>query len=337
MTARLPAIFMILFAVHAASAGYVAEEPADSSLPAIVKSGSSNVTIAQLIQGKSVYRNYATALPTLINEINKRMTVKLNPDPAILKSFEDTSLFDYPFIFVNFADRANWTLTPLEQRNLKLYLNRGGFLYIDAGINAEFLRKSVHLGQHHSYADWRASPEIADAFAGLFPDSAFEPVRRDHSLFKAFYSGLPDPSILPDTVRDFVVEEKWPEGTYSAVALTLNDRVAVLATPIISMGWGRNHLGNWSTTIRFRIRESSSGLSDYLRTAAYSGDRFEAIREDGGTDVIYCQKEALPAWVREPGGDWRVFRYYQSREISDYAHRFYTQLGINILAYAMTH
>ena len=78
-------------------------------------------------------------------------------------------------------------------------------------------------------------------------------------------------------------------------------------------------------------------MSDYLKTAAYSGVRYETTREDGNKDVIYCQKEALPAWVQEPNNRWRVFRYYQSREISDFAHVFYTQLGINIITYALTH
>ncbi len=303
----------------------------------IRKAGSKNVALVQLIQGKTVNRNYANALPTLLSEIDRRATIKIDTDPVIISSFENEVIFDYPFIFVNFADRADWTLSEREQQNLKSYLERGGFLYIDAGINTEFLRKDIRHGQHHSFADWEASPEVKDAFRSIFPGKEFRPLERNHPLFKAFYQGLPDPSMLPESVREFVIDEKWPEGTYSAVALTVKNRIAVLAMPIISMGWGKNQLGNWSTTIRFRIRENSAGLSEYLETAAYSGARFESTREDGDKDTIYCQKEALPAWAHEPGDTWRVFRYYQSREISDYAHIFYTQLGINIITYALTH
>ena len=304
---------------------------------AVQKFGARNVRAAQLIQGKTLYRNYANALPTLLDEVNKRTSVKIDLDPAIISSFEDDDIYQYPFIYVNFADRSDWELSSLEQRNLKSYLTRGGFIFIDAGINAEFLRNNVRHGQHHSFADWEVSPEIKQAFNTVFPGKRFKPLKREHRIFKSFYKGLPDPSNLPDTVRDFVVNEKWPHGTYSAVALTVDGRVAVLATPIISMGWGKNQLGNWSTNIRFRIREGTTGLSEYLETAAYSGARYEATREDGNKDTIYCQKEALPSWVQEPNDKWRVFRYYQSREISDYAHVFYTQLGINIIAYALTH
>ena len=301
------------------------------------KIGSRNVKIAQLIQGKSLFRNYPNALPTLLAEVNKRTSVKMDLDPAIISSFESDEIFEYPFIYINFADRTDWAFSALEQRNVKRYLEQGGFIFVDAGINAEFLRKDVRHGQHHSFADWEASPELKNAFNAIFPEKRFQPLKRNHTIFKSFYQGLPDPTNLPDTVRDFVVNEKWPHGTYSAVALMIKGRVAVLATPIISMGWGKNQLGNWSTNIRFRIREGVSGLSEYLETAAYSGARYEATREEGNKDVIYCQKEALPAWVREPGNQWRVFRYYQSREISDFAHVFYTQLGVNILTYALTH
>ncbi len=34
-------------------------------------------------------------------------------------------------------------------------------------------------------------------------------------------------------------------------------------------------------------------------------------------------------------GPGESFRYYGSREISDYAHVFYTQLGVNIVMYAL--
>ncbi len=110
----------------------------------------------------------------------------------------------------------------------------------------------------------------------------------------------------------------------------------MLVTPIVAMGWGKNSLNQWETTIRFRILEGSKGLPELLANAAYSGPRFEVVREDGGKDVIYCQEGALPAWAQEPDGNWRVFRYYSSQEISDFAHVFYTRLGSNILVHALT-
>jgi hypothetical protein len=111
----------------------------------------------------------------------------------------------------------------------------------------------------------------------------------------------------------------------------------VLCTPIIAMGWGKDQLGNWMTTIGFRIREGAKDLDKSLAAAAYSGESFETRREDGEMDIIYCQPRTKPAWVKEPSGRWRIFRFYHSREISEFAHVFYTQLGTNIVVHALMH
>jgi hypothetical protein len=293
--------------------------------------------LAQMVQGRAILRSNPNALPSLLKKVARTTTLNVGDQPTLIQSFEDDRLFQHPFIFVNFADRADWTFTPTEARNLRTYLEAGGFIHIDAGITAEFLRGSRTFGQHHSFGEWQANPELESAFKAVFPDAEFRPLPRSHDLYRSFYEGLPDPAILPDTVREFVVKEKWPEGTYSAVALQINGRIAVLATPIISMGWGRNVNGGWSNTISFRVREGAPGIETRLANASYGGERFETVREDGLKDVIFCQQPAKPAWVAEPAGAYRVFRYYHSREISDYAHTFFTRLGVNILVYAATH
>jgi hypothetical protein len=329
------AVLAVLLVLPAAAAPPAGRDAAAPEAGADTPRGP-RLRIARLVQTEALARQYPYALPSLLTEANRRTTINVDEQPVLISSFEDPELFSYPLIFVNFADRPDWTLSDTEQRRLRDYLERGGFLFIDAGINAEFLRADVRYGQHHSFGEWDACPEIKAAFKAVFPDKTFRPLRRSHELFKSFYTGLPDPGSLPDTVRDFVVNEKWPDGTYSAVALHVEDRIAVLATPIISMGWGKTPFGTWATTISFRVREGAEGLSERLETAAYSGERFQTTREDGRKDVIYCQRQALPAWVEEPDGRWRVFQYYQSREISEYAHVFYTRLGINILVYALT-
>ncbi len=298
------------------------------------------VTFAQTIQicrisdVPSYAQSYSGALSNLLENISKKTTVKFNPDAKILPTFSE-DIFKYPMIYVNYADRINWELSEEEEDNLRLYLERGGFMYIDAGINASFLDEKSKQGQHHSYASWEVTDKLKKAFSKIFPELAFEPLPRSHKLFKTFYTGLPDASKLPETIRPFIVNEKWPDGTYSTVGLKVKGRFAVLATPIVAMGWGVNHLGQWSSTISFRVRESSKGLNKMLNTAAYSGRRFEVLREDGRKDFVYCQSGEKPSWVEEPGNQWRVFRYYSSKEISDFAHEFYTQFGTNIFLYGV--
>ena len=296
--------------------------------------------IAQYVEGGSdhghIWSSFPGALSSLLKHISTECNCNISTEPVVLGDLADKAIADYPFIYINASDCRIWTFSEETIANLRKYLENGGFIFIDAGITASFLREHPELAASHSYAEWEASPEVKALFEKVLPGKTFTPLDRKDDIFRIYYKGLPDPSVLPDSVREYVIKEKWPEGTYSAVAIKLNGRIAVLCTPIIAMGWGRNALGQWATNIQFRVLEQTEGLNQILQNAAYSGARFEVAREDGGKDIVYCQKEALPAWCMEPGGRWRVFRYYSSREISDYTHVFYTRLGTNIILYALT-
>jgi len=300
------------------------------------KSKQEEIRIAQFIATNSDSpRYYPSALPSLLKFINNKTTANIAEQPVIIHNFADSRIFKYPFIYLNFVELKDYLFSQKEKTNLKRYLTNGGFLYIDAGINADFLNKKTNQGQHHSYAEWRVTPQVKKIFAEIFPNQGFFPLKHSHPIFSCFYKGLPDCSDLPSTVKKYVQDEKWPDGTYSVVGLTINNRLAVIATPILAMGWGKDSLENWETKIRLRVRETAKNLSEQLKTAAYNGVRYTTIRESGAKEIIYCQKNDLPAWVQEPNGKWRVFRYYGSREISDFSHIFYTRLATNFIIYAL--
>lgn len=293
--------------------------------------------VAQLIapDTSALRRNYPTALSSLLATARQTTGLPFVEEPVLLTSFTDPRLRECPFLYINWDDRTDWdSLSEDELDALRKYLTGGGMTMIDAGIAASFLRTVPGQSQHHSFAEWDPHPGVRDFFAKVFPDEPFVPLRRDDPLFRNCFEGLPDASLLPEVVRTYAQDEKWPSGTYAAVALRLNGRLAVLCTPVIAMGWGRDIRG-WNTTIRFRALEGTAGLGEVLETAPYSGPRFEVTREDGGHDAIYCQGNALPAWSQDPAGIWRVFRYYDSRQISDFTHVFYTRLGINVLVTAL--
>lgn len=285
-------------------------------------------------------RSYPDALQGLLDNARKATGVNLADSPILLTSFLDERLMETPFLYVNWDDCLRWKDLPeAEVQALRKYILGGGFVYIDAGITAEFLRGANGVGsyssQHHSYAEWQERPEVRDFFRRVLPEYTFQPLGRDDPLFGCFYQGLPDAERLPPSVREYTIREKWPSGTYSAVGIRLDGRMAVLATPVVSMGWGKNALGGWTTEIRMRVLEEQDSLKQMLPQAAVLGPKYEARREDGGVDQIYCQDNALPAWLHAPTGDWRVFRYYDSRQISDYTHIFYTRLGTNFLISAL--
>ncbi|MBR6471755.1 MAG: DUF4159 domain-containing protein [Victivallales bacterium] len=293
--------------------------------------------VAQFVSGAtaSLSRNYPTALPSLLAAAREATGLPFAAEPILLATFTDPRLRSCPFLYMNWDDRKDWANLPdAEAEALRQYLRGGGLAMVDAGISASFLRTVPGQSQHHSFAEWEAQPEVRDFFARVLPGTPFTPLRRDDPLFRNCFEGLPDATLLPETVRVYAQEEKWPSGTYSAVAIRLQGRLAVLCVPVIAMGWGRSVRG-WETTIRFRALEGTTGLGEMLETAPYSGPRFEVTREDGGKDAVYCQGDALPAWAQDPAGAWRVFRYYDSRQISDFTHVFYTRLGINILVTAL--
>jgi len=323
---RLLSSLVVCLSIFKFGAVVLAEEP----------SGEEPIRIVQLIQGDQFRRLYPEALTGLLESVSAQTTLNVDPDPLVIESFDDPAIFKHPFIYVNYGDRQDWQLTESEKQALKHYIVRGGFLFIDAGISASFLGNQNTRSQGQSFAEWRVRPNLAELFKEIVPESSFRPLPRSHALFRSFHVGLPDSSLLPDTVREFVVNEKWPQGSYSSMGLEVDGRLAVLAMPIIAMGWGRDEVGRWTRSIGFRIRESAEGLSDRLTEAYASGEPFEVTREDGRTDIIYTQNQAMPSWVQEASGDWRVFQYHYSQEISDYAHVFYTQLGVNIFVYAFT-
>ena len=130
--------------------------------------------------------SYPGAFTSLLQHILRHSTTRIDTEPLVMRNFESDDLFTVPFIYANYADRSDWKFSEKEVRNLRRYLTNGGVLYIDAGINSEFLRDSKAGGQRHSFADWEVSPDIKDAFKQIFPDKRFRSLPRSHQIFKTF-------------------------------------------------------------------------------------------------------------------------------------------------------
>ncbi len=312
-------------------------------LACAAKNACANATqlqIAQYIGGgeMATRQNYPNALAGLIAAASKCTGTALHADPLMLTSFTDPRLAQCPLLYINWDDRTDWDQLDLNEITaLRQYLNNGGFVFIDAGIAASFLRQSFSMQQqHHSFAEWKERPEVTAFFQKVLPQQQFRKVYRNDPVFSGCFQGLPDTSLLPESVLDYTVTEKWPDGTYSAVAIRIDSHIAVLAMPVIAMGWARNPNGSWQTTIRLRVLEGGKAkLNESLSNAAVTGRQFEVTREDGAQDIVFCQNDAMPAWQKEPNNHWRVFRYYDSRQINDFTHVFYTRLGINIITAAI--
>ena len=301
-----------------------------------------SVRIVQLVRQENSSQRYPDALPSLLKMMNEQTNGRFDTDPLFINRLTDERLMENPILYVNCDEQPNLEF-PLEERDaLRRYMEQGGFVYLDAGIKASFL--GADLG--HSYAAWEERPEVKDLFSLIFPEKTFIPLARDHDLFRTFFRGLPknaDLKIqasqkrLPETVLSFVEREKWPQATYSFVGIKVKGRLACVASPICAMGWGRDEFGAWIPPIAFRIRESAENFDQNLKLASFSGGTYEVTREDGLKDIIYSENGQRPLWVQEPNGKWRIFKYYSGEEISNYAHAFYSRLGMNVFLYALLH
>jgi hypothetical protein len=310
---------------------------AQDSKPPMPEDG---LRVMQLMKNPNGVRRYPDALPSLLRMMNEQTWAKFDTDPLFISELTDERIFENPILYINCDDQTNLEFTAEENQALCRYMELGGFVYLDAGIKASFL--GADLG--HSYAAWEERPEVREWFKEVFPEKTFIPLDRSHDLFRVFFKGLPknadlrieaSQKRLPETVLSFVEQEKWPQGTYSFVGIKVKGRLACVASPICAMGWGRDEFGNWIPPISFRIRESAENFDENLKLASFTGGTFEVIREDGLKDIIYSEQGQRPAWVQEPNGRWRIFKYYSGEEISNYAHSFYARLGMNVFLYAL--
>jgi len=232
------------------------------------------VRIMQLRRDGFSRIRYPDALPSLLELMNERSSAQFDPDPLFIESLMDERLFENPILYINCDELPNFEFSSEENEALRRYMELGGFVYLDAGIKASFL--GTDLG--HSYAAWEERDEVRSWFAEFMEDQTFIPLPRNHEIFRTFYKGLPDNEYLrleedqkrlPDTVLEFVEQEKWPQGTYSLVGMKIKDRLACVASPICAMGWGRDEFGAWIPPISFRIRESAEDFDETLQVASF--------------------------------------------------------------------
>ena len=130
------------------------------------------ITVARLKYGGGGdwYAN-PTGLPNLIRRVNASTSIRLAPEPAVVEPGSDR-LFDYPLLFATGHGRI--AFTEPERRNLRAYLERGGFLHVDDNYGLdEFFRAEVKK---------------------LFPGNPLVELPFSHPIYHAFYSfpgGLP--------------------------------------------------------------------------------------------------------------------------------------------------
>ncbi len=112
-----------------------------------------------------------SSLPNLLNEINRRTTIRANPKEEVVE-ITDPRLFEFPYLYM--TGHGNIHFTDEEIKILRNYFANGGFLHADDcyGMDSSFRRE----------------------IKKVFPDSPLIELPFDHPIYHSFYdfpNGLP--------------------------------------------------------------------------------------------------------------------------------------------------
>jgi len=162
-------------------------------------------------KGGGDWYNDQDTIPNIVEYLNSILNTNFSKIEAIV-SPDDPKLFDFPFVFMTGHGTVNFNSR--EAENLRTYLDRGGFLYVDDdyGLNKTF--------QH----------EIKK----IFPEKDLVELPASHKLFNCFFDF---PNGLPKIHKH---DDKRPQafGIFNE-----NGRLMILYTyeSNISDGWSNVH------------------------------------------------------------------------------------------------
>lgn len=121
--------------------------------------------------GGGDWYNDPDALPNLVKFLNKNINTDFSVEQAIVKPSE-TKLFEFPFVFM--TGHGNIRFSDKERQNLRKYLMRGGFIFVDD--------------------DYGMDESFRQEIAQIFPEKDLIEIPKNHEIFNCFYNfkdGIP--------------------------------------------------------------------------------------------------------------------------------------------------
>ncbi len=174
-----------------------------------------------------------TALPNLARFCNNELKTNINPEPAIVEP-ASVELFNYPL--VHLTGHGNIIFSEEEASNLRIYLEAGGFLYIDDNYGLdEFIRREMKK---------------------VFPEQGFIELPTNHEIYNQkfrFNNGLP---------KIHEHDNKRPQG----FGLFVEDRLVCFYTfeSDISDGWEDPSVHNDPPEVRRKALEMGANIVSYV-------------------------------------------------------------------------
>ena len=185
--------------------------------------------------GGGDWYNDPSAEINLLKFIEKETTVKVNPEYKFVDVSSD-DIFNYPFLFI--TGHGNIVLSENEVLRLRIYLERGGFIYIDD--------------------DYGMDKAIRREFKKVLPNQSFVELPFSHKIYHSFYNFEFGP---PKTHEH---NSKPPQG----FGLFVGDRLAVYYTyeSNPSDGWVDKEVHNNPEAKRLEALKFGTNLVIYSLT-----------------------------------------------------------------------
>jgi Domain of unknown function (DUF4159) len=155
---------------------------------------------ARLITPSLFWKLHGEQDPVLANFIRKEAHLNLDPtgfsvDPANLDE-----LSSFPFIFTNDLTAV---VDPKQVDNLKEYLQRGGFFYVEGCVDHRVNRSFTTYLAHHQ-----------ELFTKLVPGSEIRQLQPNHPIFRAYFPVEEKNLGLIDVATDDHRWENAPQALY---------------------------------------------------------------------------------------------------------------------------
>jgi hypothetical protein len=115
---------------------------------------------------------YPTSEMNLLEILGTVSTVSLQHETKTL-SLEDPEIFNYPLLYI--IEVSWWRMTDKEGRNLRAFLDKGGFVIVDDFKTSE-------------WRGGRGWAQFADNMSRVVPEAKFVDLDVSHPIFRQFFS-----------------------------------------------------------------------------------------------------------------------------------------------------
>lgn len=174
-----------------------------------------------------------TALPNLIRFANQELKTNIHPEPTTVE-VGSQEIFNYPF--VHLTGHGNVVFSDSDARNLRRYLEAGGFLHVDDNYGLD--------------------PYIRREMKKVFPEKDFIELPPSYPIFNQKFS-------FPDGLPKIHEHDNKPA---QAFGIFINDRLVCLYTYETDLGdgWEDPEVHNNPEDIRLKALRMGANILSYV-------------------------------------------------------------------------